>query len=299
MPRLRQEIRIGKVEDVVALAISDIHFSAKAPVARSLEPDWFEAMRRPFKELVWLNSQFDGDLPILIPGDIFDKWNPSPEVINFAMDVFKSFDGKWTYTVPGNHDLPYHNPELIDKSAYNTMIRADLFNGCDMASLGTLRIALNHQYIWKDAKTKVPGMDNRTHASKYNRSMKRDKIDVGVFGDNHHPFIHKRAGTSIINCGCFIRRKIDEREIRPIIGMIHADGGITPYYLDTSEDKWEEDGGTLREAEDHADAKNLIDSLTKLAEQGINFTSAVRRYSKDGTINEDVRRLLLEAIEEI
>ena len=110
---------------VIALLVGDIHLSAKAPLCRAKEPDWFEAMARPLMELVDLQKQIgkesDGIPPILCAGDVFDRWNSPPELINFALEYLPP----QMYSIPGQHDLPNHNYNEIDRSAYWTLVAAN------------------------------------------------------------------------------------------------------------------------------------------------------------------------------
>lgn len=58
-------------------------------------------------------------VPVFCAGDIFDKWNVPPELITFAMNFLPKM-----YAVPGQHDMPYHDPQQLWRSAYQTMIKA-------------------------------------------------------------------------------------------------------------------------------------------------------------------------------
>ena len=103
---------------VIAILCADIHLQHKAPVWRSAEDDWYEAMRRPLKEITDLG--YTHNCPIIIAGDIFTKWNSCPELINFALTYLPS----GAYCIPGQHDLPNHQIKDIEKSAYQTLIKA-------------------------------------------------------------------------------------------------------------------------------------------------------------------------------
>src|SRR5262245_45393768 len=100
----------------IAIFASDLHLSEKAPVARSAEPDWFAAQQRHLVELAELQDRVDA--PIFYAGDIFDKSNPSPRLINWAIDHLPR-----GYAIPGQHDLPFHRLEDIKDSGYWTLCR--------------------------------------------------------------------------------------------------------------------------------------------------------------------------------
>src|SRR5580704_11435281 len=110
--------RLSKSNPVVAIACADFHLSENAPVARSAEKSWWDAMRRPLRELRELQARHD--CPILFCGDLFDVWNPRPAVINFALEELPEMFG-----ISGNHDQPFHASDLLGQSAYWTMVAAE------------------------------------------------------------------------------------------------------------------------------------------------------------------------------
>ena len=99
---------------VVAIACSDIHLTLTPPAARAKEPDWFAAMLRPLNELRHLAKIHE--VPIICGGDVFDTWRVPNELVNWAIQHLPEM-----YSIPGQHDLPFHQIDDIDKSAYRTL----------------------------------------------------------------------------------------------------------------------------------------------------------------------------------
>ena len=54
-------------------------------------------MQRSLEQIRDLQKEFD--CPVICAGDIFDKWNSPPELINFAYDNLPEI-----YAIPGQHD---------------------------------------------------------------------------------------------------------------------------------------------------------------------------------------------------
>ncbi len=100
---------------VIAILTSDWHLSHKPPIARVEEPDWYAAMERTVTQVVELQNKYD--CPLVIAGDLFDKWNPPPQLINFALDELGSLTMR-AVAVPGQHDLPFHSYDHVESSAY-------------------------------------------------------------------------------------------------------------------------------------------------------------------------------------
>ena len=101
----------------IAILCSDLHLSHRPPLARAREPDWYEAMMHPLDEL----DDLTGDnLPVICGGDVFDKWNSPPELINFALAELPGT----MESVAGQHDLPHHSWPERRKSAYWTLVES-------------------------------------------------------------------------------------------------------------------------------------------------------------------------------
>lgn len=66
---------------------------------------------------------------VVFLGDLFDKHDPHMQVINDIIDLFKidnSTGSSWPfriYAVIGNHDLKYHNTEMLDQTGLGVLSR--------------------------------------------------------------------------------------------------------------------------------------------------------------------------------
>lgn len=320
MPTVRKQ--------VVAICCADIHLSLKPPVARAGEEDWLAAQGRVLQKLCELQKKHD--VPILCAGDVFDRWNSPPELINWSFTVFPHM-----FTIPGQHDLPFHNIDLLHKSAYWTLSKACIpstedkkwrgrENGISHLKVGNtyhtgnltfqgfpwgvpltpprqkfknlLYVALIHQYVWIDGK-EYPGApkeaklgDNRL----WQEQMKG--WDVIIFGDNHKGFLTKVGGTTVFNCGGLQRRKSDEIGYRPQVGLLYNDGSIEPHLLDCSADIIEDTGGRKSEKED-MDLKDFLNELSHLQSSQLDFEEAVKQILEERNPRTAVRQLILEALE--
>ncbi len=239
----------------LAIVCSDIHLCHTPPAARAAEPNWYAAMGRALDQL--REIQEDVRVPILCGGDLFDRWNSGPELINWAMRKLPEM-----YAIPGQHDLPYHRIEDIRKSAYWTLVEARTIKdmgqapnmiratklfvhpfpwGSNLNSLtfengkrsDEIDVALAHRCVW-GTESPYPGAPADGQAAAVAKQLKG--FDVAVFGDNHYGFT---AGSdpTIYNCGCLIQRKQNERDYQPAVGIIMSDGTVERRYLDTSQDK--------------------------------------------------------------
>lgn len=298
--------------DVVAILCSDIHLSLRAPAARAGEPDWLAAQERVMKQLALLRAKYEA--PILCAGDLFDKWNPPVELANWAVRNCPPM-----FVLPGQHDLPYHSTDLIHRSALWNLCthrrKFRLLNGelgegpthinvqgfpwgteLDPPSIENekLNVALVHHYVW------IPG-------SSYPGAPKSSKVhnlfgdgmgwDVIVCGDNHKGFLTKtKSGTVIFNCGTLQRRKTDEVDYHPQVGLLKSDGSVEPHFLDTSEDIIAT-SVSVREDKEEIQLEDFLTELQGLEGDSLDFQTAVHHTMDDREVSPDVRRILLEAME--
>ena len=298
-------------EKVLAIFLADIHLSLNPPVWRSAEPNWFEAMKRPILEVKALQEKYD--CPVIAAGDIFNTWYSPPEVINFALEHLP-----YMYAIPGQHDLPLHNYEDIKKSAYWTLVEAgkiidlstDLVNisssqltlygfpyGKKITPISFqskfLQIAIVHKYRC------IKGKDYYKASEKdylYTNEINLLGYNMVVYGDNHQGFqMQTNGGTTVFNCGSLMRRKSDQLNYKPQIGLLYESGRVEPYYLDISKDKHLILDSTTDIGET-PDMRMLIQELEKLDGIDMDFSEVMVRYLKKNRIKKTICNIIMEAM---
>lgn len=307
------------MSEIVAVLVSDLHFSEKAPVARSAEPDWFAAQERQW---VQLRDFANGhEVPIVIAGDVFDVWRASPATINFALEMMLGY--RWgIYAVPGQHDLPNHSYDEIKRSAYWTLVEAGVMENLypdrptetrdrsvamygipwgfdvkpvDWHDWGGINLAVVHRYIWVagkgylDAPSESHFRETRSLLAGY---------DAAVFGDNHKGFLTKPPkGCQVLNCGGFMARKSDERNAKPSFGCLYSDKNIERVSFDISEDKWIDSDGPAVDLGLQIDIGSLASELAALEGDTLDFVDLLTHYLDDQNVDQDVRRLVVQALD--
>ena len=293
---------------VIAVLCSDIHLSHTPPVARSTEPDWYAAQGRVLQQLNDIAVQHG--VEIICAGDVFDRHNPPVELVNWALKNLPQM-----YSIPGQHDLPYHDIQQIHKSAYHTLevhgvitplqrmtVKTGVFKAqgavydelpeADSAK-AAIRIAVAHKYIWSARDTSYPGAPVESNIKNLVRELQG--FDVAVFGDNHTGFSYTNDDLVVYNCGCLIPRKSDERLQTPSVGLLYSDGSVRRHSLDVSEDKWLEVEQV--EAIEVAGMEEFINGLQKLDSEIFDFMSEVERYISDNDVDDKVASIILESME--
>lgn len=291
---------------VLAVFASDIHLSHTPPIARSREPDWYTAMGRSLDELSALSSSYN--VPVVIAGDLFDRWNPPPELINFAIDRLPSR----VWAIAGNHDLPNHRHDEMARSAYGTLVmsgRIENLSGMrELAPDVRLHsfpfgeeitnpvpdpafrdVVVAHAYVWK-LHCKYP--DAPQSSNILYRLQQVSSYQAAFFGDNHMGFIQG----NLMNCGTFFRRRTDDIDYRPHVGLLRDDMTIEPHYLDTSLDVISDDHLVSRELPRGPRPDALIAELKELGDGSIDFREAVRVRLGNPQITDSVREIVLRSL---
>lgn len=298
---------------VAAVLCSDIHLCHSCPPARSAEPDWYEAMGRMLDQVKAIAEEHY-NVPILCAGDVFDKWNSPPELINFALDRLPDM-----WAVPGQHDLPNHSLSDINRSAFWTLVEANKIyllefgqatrvNGMlvygfpwntpirdpSQESPEALKVSVAHKYVWTRGKG-YPGADQQAMVGNV---QNLEWFDVAVFGDNHQTFSRRKSPTSrcmVVNPGCLIRRRQDERGYKSSIYLLHEDATIRQVELETFNDLWVD--ADEKESEVVLDGMtDFLDELRSLDADSLDFESAVRRYCEDNKVRGLTQQMIMDSM---
>lgn len=314
-----------KVEGTIqikAILVSDLHLQAKPPVARSGEPDWFEAMAKPLNEIRSIQSSAGGPgcCPILYAGDIFDRWNSPPEVIGFALEHLPP-----GYAVPGQHDLPNHSYGEMHRSAYGVLVAAGHIQNAPPAQTiyieggvsltgfpwgfepsplnpdavsesHPLAVALIHRYVWIKGCS-YPGADE-------NHYLIRDYLkgySVAAYGDNHIGFVvkpDKKMFPWVINCGGFMRRTTAEIDYRPGIGLLMSDGSVMRHYLNTDGEVMSKNTDAEEAVAQALDMSAFVDDLKSLGSgDSLDFEAAMLKFLDKNKARLGVRQVICNALD--
>lgn len=309
------------MKTVVGVLCSDIHLCHIAPSCREEEPDWYAVQRRVLQEVI--DAANHHSCPLIVAGDIFDRWPSPPELINFAIDMFRQVKTV-VFAVPGQHDLPNHDYEQMNRSAYGSLVKARaILNlpasrptpysvrghkillyafpwGVEIVpteSKGCLNLAVVHKYIWTKGSsyTGVSEESNYTHLKK-----ELSGYHAAVFGDNHKGFLaripREDADTIVLNNGTMMRRKTDEASYQPQYGLFCSDGTIETVLLSTKDDIL-----IVPKKDDVVEINSdlfheYLSGLKGLEAGAIDYREQVLRILSERQVNNEVKEYILGAL---
>lgn len=312
----------------IAVVCADLHLTEKPPPARAERgADWMAVQARYLDNLTRLavDTPTGEQLPVIIAGDLFDRWNAPPEVIALAM---RHLPAK-VYAVPGQHDLPHHNTEDMHRSAYGVLVEAErikhlLPDGSLLTSPGDdhdksfwlcgfgwgveltarklewkcVTVAVCHRHVYFTSDTAHPGVAEDALVSRVAKKLRG--WDVAVFGDNHKGFSWTVGGSdlpAVFNCGGFIPRRADERHVKGgRVGLLMSDRTVQEVFMPTEGDRWLDDKEPDRPGA--ADFDRFVKAVSGVVDSKFDFVATVERLLNDRRVTEAVKKLVREVVQE-
>lgn len=330
MPNLRKPI---------AILLSDLHFTLIPPPARQGEKNWLKVQSNYLAE-VTITIKYNPSIKyVFIAGDLFNSWNVPHELVNWLMDELLVMQNLYTkvkiFAIPGQHDLPYHNINKMNQSAFQTLLNSGVIQDNIICRNGTLNrivnlpelkvgfapwgmrlpdldtdsndgftgnkphLAVIHKYCWQGDNC-YPGAKMEEHVDSHRESLIKNGYNCAVIGDNHKGFLSAEK-PYVLNCGTFMRRKTDEIKYKPMFGILYDDTTIKTKHLDISKDiirgKLDTPEEELNEILEAGDTQEVIDALLKGQDSNINYQEMVYRTVK-GLKDRGVSKALIQVLEE-
>lgn len=269
---------------------SDWHLSLARPPMR-MEDDWLAAQRSALDAA--LRAARAHDAPVLVAGDLFDSPVAHPSVVNLALE-FIAAAGR-VLCVAGNHDLPYHQAALMDKSSYGVVERflpacvsgggrrlaVERVHYGEKAAGGACDVLMAHMFAVRTDRDRPPGRECATGPGLLEMFP---RARVVVVGDNHDPWTYRSGGRLVVNCGCLMRRSASEARYPAGFWVVDTDSLEAERVL--ADEGAQVDAGYLEAAAESADAgaasyAELVEELRSGVERSYDFASALDAYVRD------------------
>jgi DNA repair exonuclease SbcCD nuclease subunit len=286
---------------------ADWHLREDLPIGRN-DVDWFGAQRSAVNFVFSYAKRVGAQ--VILGGDVFHRGHTHPSLVTMFLEEAILF-GDDVYVIPGQHDLPYHSMEYVNKSSFGNIIaamRVPEINIIDGGSRGSTlpfgkledkvydfntEFLFLHQLTFKDEASKPPIDDGVLADDLLDRFP---NISYICLGDNHRHFVVERDGRYVINPGCLLRQSAD---------LVEYTAGF--YVLDTDKKTVEfipvpdigdvSNAHILKEKERDDRIEAFVDSLEKGTEISLDFIQNLRaqlHQLKPGT-----KAIIEELIEEI
>jgi len=238
---------------------------------------------------------------VIHAGDLFDHWKPSPYLLSKAIQYLPAR----FYTVAGQHDMPQHSLELMDKSGINVLAvgkHIELLSGghfgmepyvCPYLERGGRQIMVWHTLTWSGTRP-WPGCEDLSALELLKMYPKADLI---VTGDNHQTFVEEYKGRLLVNAGSLMRTTTDQIGHHPCVFLWHADMNTAePVYLPIMDDVISREHLERKEERDHRiDA--FVSKLVEDHDAGLSFEDNLREWAKKNRVRQGVMDIVWKAID--
>jgi DNA repair exonuclease SbcCD nuclease subunit len=290
-----------------AILCGDFHLREDQPICRT--DDFWKAQWGKVDYINRLSKEND-DCPIIIPGDLYNHWKPSPYLLTETMKhcVHPML------VVYGQHDLPQWNIKLADKCGLNTLQTAGKVTILPGTHWGTdpdkaTRIAFflrdvddeappHRIIVWHittySGKLPWPGCTALT--AKEILAMYPD-IRLIVTGDNHRTFVDEIEGRLLVNPGSLTRQDADQADHKPCVYLWYAaTNDIKIVYLPCHEGVISREHIAKKEERD-ARIDEFVNRLSAQWQVGMSFEQNLDEFEKTNNISKDVMSIIRKAIE--
>jgi predicted phosphodiesterase len=289
---------------ILCIITSDGHIRDTKPRCRI--DNYFEAQSKKLNQIKKL--QIENNCPVFDCGDLLDNYRSSPFLEGWLIDNLPN----QFYTIAGNHDLPNHRIEDIDKGSLGVLIKASKVKLLNWCSIGigvwgfnynsnfqipkefetrrkeTKHIALVHEFISID---KFPG--SITPNELVNKLQGFDYI---FCGHNHTNFDVKVNNTRVINIGSMLRMDADQINYKPAFYVMYDNFEIEKIYFDIDDNvidrKYIDDKNKTNEK-----LEAFITSLNGKYEISNSFKNNIDNYLKENNIAEGIKEKIYASIQ--
>lgn len=192
------------------LITGDWHIRYTVPICLDLsETDWLELQKSVLDNIVNIAIKNDVD-DILIGGDVFHSMSSSNyQCINLVLDFAKNcYDNDiGVVIIAGNHDLPYHNSENLDKSPIGILFKSKYIkSGYDYDIVDMRNFDDDNytdcQFMFKHILTLPENNNNFFECETPETLLSKYKADVIFTADYHKNFNIAVDDRRVINAGC-------------------------------------------------------------------------------------------------
>jgi DNA repair exonuclease SbcCD nuclease subunit len=251
---------------------ADWHLRDDIPQCRERD-EYLVAQERKLKFIHDLCEEHGATL--LIAGDLFDNWKPSPWLISLALRYIPI----GTVVVPGQHDMVARNMQEMGKTGLQTLAEAGaivILSGGLRRVLGDPTASYGAVYGWaygEEAQTRRKG-DKGVKILMWHRLVCENKqpwpgaeamlrldllrkfggFNLTVTGDNHQSFCGNDSDhkTFLVNPGSLMRMSSDQSDFEPAVFGWSEDGTVTRIPLPIEK-------GVVKENKSNAKAKESRD----------------------------------------
>ena len=289
-----------------AILVGDEHLREDIPICRT--DDFLSEQER---KVLWLRGlQAKYGCPVLSSGDMFDRWKPPLSLVAMALRCMADE----YITVPGNHDLPGHNINMLEKSGLAVLsaakrvrvalepIHTDQFELYPFPWGSALKphsepakslpcVAVAHVMTWV-GDMPWPGCED-LEASKLLDHMKG--YDLVLTGHNHKTFVVEKNGRLLVNPGSLMRTTAIQTDHKPCVFLWYArTNEVVPVYVPINKGVISRRHINSKEEKDER-MQAYVSSFNEKYKTTISFDDNLEAFYRKNHVRQSVKDLIGES----
>jgi predicted phosphodiesterase len=285
---------------------ADWHLRATAPRCR-IDEDWIKTQKDTLKQIADYAIKYKAK--VCVVGDIFHtNTDTSFEVINMVQEIanyLKSYDLDGLYILAGNHDLPYHNSENINKSAIGLLLNSDNIFKLNQLVSKTLisapnfdekvenrEIIFRHILVMPDEK-RNPLIDCKSPQDLLDETSNAKWIFTG---DYHHNFIYKNNNKYVINPGCIIRQVSDMKDYQCGIYLIDTNNEEIKFLLLQDRNDIIDDSYIIKDKDREERIEKFANKLADTNIVSLDFVENIKNSILENKLSDELKDVIFELL---
>jgi hypothetical protein len=279
------------------LLTSDWHLREDTPVcfAGDFQKEQWDAMNA----ICHIQKQYN--IPTFIAGDIFHTWKASPWLLSMAMDHFP----KQAYCVAGQHDLPQHAMNLINKSGLYTLAKAGYVTLLDECNWGQEPDKGSYYFekhdcrllVWHHLTYITPPYPGATGGNAESILRRYPEYSMILSGDNHTSFTVEYQGRRLVNPGNLTRQTADQIDYQPRVALWYSeDNSIEWVNLPIQEGAVSREH-LVKKAERDGRIDAFVSKLNGEWKAEMSFEENLEVFMEVNKTDEEVKQIIYKSIE--
>lgn len=286
---------------------ADWHIRATRPRCR-VDSDWIETQRKALNWVAGIAEEMK--CPVMVVGDVFhSNSDTSFECISMVQKLADRLDE--LYVLAGNHDLPYHNSENLDKSAIGVLLRSDNIKRikdyfenqdtliqCSASNFDEPDNA-NAEFVFKHILT-IPKEDKADFIECETPESLLEKFPKAKWiftGDYHRNFHYEKNGRHVVNSGCLLRQVSDFKDYQCGVYYVDTDENVAEFVPIIDREELIDDSYITKESEREARISDFADKLKNVKSVSFDFVENVRNLMDGNGFSEELKGVVEELLE--
>lgn len=278
---------------------ADWHIRNTRPRCR-VDEDWIKTQQKALNQIAEICE--NKSAPLMIVGDIFNSnSDTSFECINMVQKLADRIGG--IYILAGNHDLPYHSSENIDKSAIGVLLQSeniykieDYSDEFSAPNFDEERNPMPHMFIHT---LTIPSKDKPDFIQCETPESLLEKYPTAKWiftGDYHKNFVYEKNGRYVINPGCLIRQVSDMKDYQCVVYFIDTEKEIIEFIPIIDNEELVNDEYIIRENEREERIESFVNKLKDVESVSLDFIDNVEKALLVNKIDEKLKDCIRELI---